>query len=206
MREKIFVIDAARIPVCKSSGDKIPPEEGGDGKKKYPGKYAAMSSVELLSTVFKGLLGRTPVPVTDIADIITGCAIQDSDQGINVSRIAALTAGIPIEIPAATVNRLCGSSLTAVMKAAEFLIAGQFFKEEIPHLVMAGGIEHMGHHDMVEAFLPTKYFYDNFARDNIDALSMGLTAERLAEKYNISRFFSTIICFFAKLTIPKQAS
>ena len=149
MREKIFIVDAARIPVCKSSGDKIPPEDGGDGKKKYPGKYAALSSVELLATVFKGLLKRTPVPKADLADIITGAALQDGDQGINVSRIAALTLDIPVEVPSATINRLCGSSLTAVMKAVEFLIAGQSFEDEKPHLVMTGGIEHMGNHDMV---------------------------------------------------------
>jgi len=187
MGERIYIIDAARIPACKSSGDKIPPEEGGDGKKKYPGKYASISSIELLVTIFKGLLERNPVGKNDLADIITGCALQDSDQGINVCRIAALTAKIPIQIPAATINRLCGSSLTAVMKAAEFIIAGQNFKDEIPSLVMVGGVEHMGNHDMIEAFLPTKYFYDNFAKDNIDALSMGLTAERLAEQYDISR-------------------
>ena len=195
MREKIFIIDAARLPICKSGGDKIPPEEGGDGKKKYPGKYTAISSVELLSTVFKGLLKRTPVAKSDIADIITGCALQDGDQGINISRIAALTMGIPVEVPGASINRLCGSGLTAMMKAVEFLIAGQFFNEDRPHLAMAGGIEHMGHHDMIKAFSPSKYFYDNFVTNNVDALSMGLTAERLAELYKISRKEQEIFAF-----------
>jgi len=135
----------------------------------------------------KDLVQNTPIPKEDIADIITGCAIQDSDQGANVARIAQLTLDLPMEIPAVSVDRLCGSSLTATMKAAEFLIAGQNFKNEKPGAVLVSGIEHMGHHDMATIFSPSQYFYDEFAKNNTTALSMGLTAEKLAEMYKVSR-------------------
>jgi acetyl-CoA acyltransferase len=206
MSERIYIINARRLPVCKSKGDKIPPEEGGDGIKRYPGKYECLGSVELLSCVFKDLVNNTSIPKEDIADIIIGCALQDTDQGVNIARMAQLTLDLPQEVPAATINRLCGSSLTATMKAVEFLIAGQYFKDEKPGAVLVGGIEHMGHHDMNEAFRPSKYFYDEFAKDNIHALSVGLTAEKLAEMYHISRKEQETFAYHSHAKAVKAAS
>ena len=88
MSERIYIVNARRLPVCKSKGEKIPPEEGGDGIDRYPGKYESLGSVELLSSVLEDLVKNTPIPKEDISDIITGCALQDSDQGANVARIA----------------------------------------------------------------------------------------------------------------------
>ena len=187
MRKKIYIINAKRLPACKSKGEKIPPEKGGDGIKKYPGKYAALDSVELLSVIFKNLLETTQIEKQDIADVLTGCAIQEAEQGANICRLVLLTLDIPQQIPGATINRLCGSSLSACMKGTEFLIAGQFFENNKPELVMIGGIEHMGHHDMEELLQPTKFLYDKFGKSNIKSFSMGLTAEQLATMYNISR-------------------
>ncbi|MBM3200623.1 thiolase family protein [Candidatus Woesearchaeota archaeon] len=187
MKERVYIVNARRLPCCKSKGDKIPAEEGGDGKKSYPGKYEAVGSVELLSYVLKYLLKTTPVPVDDIDDLLVGCALQDGDQGANVAKIVQLVVGMPYQVPSATINRLCGSSLTSTMKAAEFLIAGQGFKDEKPGLVFVGGVENMGKHNMMEAFTPSKYFYDEFGKNNTVALSMGLTAEKLAEVYKIPR-------------------
>ncbi|MGA1868584.1 MAG: thiolase family protein [bacterium] len=206
MSEKVYIVNARRIPVCKSRGEKIPPEEGGNGIERYQGTYESMGSVELLSFVLKDLVKSTPIPKEDIADIITGCAMQDKDQGANVSRIAQLTLDLPWDIPAVTVDRLCGSSLTAAMKAAEFLIAGQKFKDEKPGAVLVSGIEHMGHHDMSAAFRPSSYFYNEFAKNNIDALSMGLTAEKLAEMYNISRKAQEIYAFGSHTKAVKATS
>jgi len=188
IRERIYIIDAKRLPICRSKGDKISPEEGGDGKNYFPGYYAGKSSVELLATVFEDLVSKSKVERKDIADIITGCAIQETDQGANVSRLVQLTTSIPYEVPAASINRLCGSSLTAAMKATEFLIAGRYFKDGKPEVAMVGGIEHMGNHDMGKLFVPGKYFFENFIeKGNVISLNMGLTAEKLAEDYNISR-------------------
>jgi acetyl-CoA acyltransferase len=206
MSERIYIVNARRLPVCKSKGEKIPPEEGGDGIERYPGKYESLGSVELLSYVLEDLVRNTPIPKEDISDIITGCALQDSDQGANVARIAQLTLDLPQEIPAVTVDRLCGSSLSATMKAAEFLIAGQNFKDEKPCAVLVGGIEHMGHHDMSEIFSVSKYFYDNFAKNNITALSMGLTAEKLAGMFNISRKEQEVFAYQSHTKAANAAS
>jgi acetyl-CoA acyltransferase len=92
------------------------------------------------------------------------------------------------------------------MKGAEFLIAGDRFKDAKPGAVLVGGIEHMGHHDMGTAFSPDKYFYDRFARENITALSMGLTAERLAEMYKISRREQEILAYESHTKAVKAAS
>lgn len=206
MKERTYIVNARRIPCCKSKGDKIPPEEGGDGKKSYPGNYESLGSVELLSYVIKDLLKTTPIPVMDIADALVGCALQDSDQGANVGRIAQLTAGMPYEIPSATINRLCGSSLTATMKAAEALVSGQQFKDEKPEAILVGGVEHMGRHNMIEAFAPSKYFYEEFAKNNTVALSMGLTAERLAEIYKIPRKEQEIFAYYSHAKAVKATS
>jgi len=206
MSQRIYIVNARRSPVCKSRGEKIPPEEGGNETERYIGKYDSLGSVELLSCVFEDLVKNTPIPKGDIADIITGCAMQDADQGANVARIAQLTLDLPREIPAVTVDRLCGSSLTAAMKAAEFLVAGDNFKDAKPGAALVGGIEHMGHHDMGTAFSPDKYFYDRFARDNITALSMGLTAERLAEMYRISRKEQEILAYESHSKAVRAAS
>src|SRR4030042_706867 len=80
MKEKIYIVNSRRLPCCKSKGDKIPAEEGGDGKKSYPGKYEAVGSVELLSYVIKDLLKNTHVPAEDIDDLLVGCASQEGDQ------------------------------------------------------------------------------------------------------------------------------
>lgn len=191
MAERIYVVNARRIPCCKTKGDKIPPEEGGDGFKNYPGKYEAVGSVEMLSWVFEDLLKTTKIPKKDIADVVVGCALQDTDQGANVARQVQLTVDMPQEIPSVTVNRLCGSSLSATMKAAEFLIAGnEYFKTAKPGVVLVGGVEHMANHDMMTAFEPTKFFYDKYImkkEGNIVGTNMGLTAEKLAEIEKISR-------------------
>lgn len=191
MAERIYIVNAKRIPCCKSKGDKIPPERGGDGFEKELGKYETVGSIEMLAWVFKDLLKTTEIPKEDISDIITGCALQDNDQGANVTRQVQLTLDMPYEIPAVTVNRLCGSSLTATMKAAEFLIAGnEKFKDEKPGVVLVGGIEHMGNHNMMTAFTSNKYFYEGYVlkkEGNIVGANMGLTSEKLAKIHDISR-------------------
>jgi len=185
--QKIYLVAARRLPVCRSSGERLPPEEGGDGVRKRPGRYAGMGSVELLSLVFKDLLATKGVDGAALDDILVGTAIQEGDQGVNIARAAALCTEIPQSVPAATLNRLCGSSLSAAMKGAEFLLAGPRWKDRRPGMVLIGGVEHMGHHDMAKIFEASAFFYEAFAKRNIASLSMGLTAEILAEREFIPR-------------------
>src|ERR1019366_6234161 len=113
-----------------------------------------------------------------VKDIQWGCVKQEREQGFNIARMAALAAGFPVEVPATTVNRLCGSSLQAINQAAQSIMANM---EDVQ---IAGGVEHMQHIPMEAGFaLSPRFQYFH----SIATQMMGLTAENLARKYKISR-------------------
>ena len=135
---------------------------------------------ELAAAVFQELLRRTPsLDKREIEDVILGCAMPEAEQGMNMARIAALRAGLPIETSAMTINRFCSSGLQAIALAAERIMAG------FARVMLAGGAESMsllppsGHH-----FRPNPYLVESYPDVY---LSMGLTAENLARKYSIAR-------------------
>ena len=135
---------------------------------------------ELAAAVFRELLRRTPaLDKREIEDVILGCAMPEAEQGMNMARIAAVRAGLPIETSAMTINRFCSSGLQAIALAAERIMAG------FAHVMLAGGAESMsllpraGHH-----FRPNPYLVENYPDVY---LSMGLTGENLARKYSIPR-------------------
>lgn len=135
---------------------------------------------DLAAAVIRGLLDRTPeVQPAEIEDVILGCAMPEAEQGMNMARIAALRAGLPVEVSAITVNRFCSSGLQAIAMAAERIMCG------FADVILAGGAESMslipmGGHKV----MPNPYLVDH-SPDTY--LSMGLTAENLAVKYGISR-------------------
>jgi acetyl-CoA acyltransferase len=113
-----------------------------------------------------------------IEDIQWGCVNQQGEQGFDIARMAALIAGLPIEVAGVTVNRNCGSSLQAINQAAQSIAAGA---EDVQ---LAGGVEHMHHIPMESGYTPNPHF---FYRHSPATLNMGLTAENLALRYKISR-------------------
>lgn len=135
---------------------------------------------ELASQVIRAALERTPgLEPQEVDDVILGCAMPEGEQGLNVARIAALRAGLPVSVPGVTVNRFCASGLQAIAMAAERILAGW------AEVVVAGGVESMSlipmtgwrfapHPELVEAW-PDIY------------LSMGNTAEVVARRFEISR-------------------
>lgn len=135
---------------------------------------------EMAAAVIREVLRRAPaVDVNEVEDVILGCAMPEGEQGNNVARIASLRAGLPVSCSAMTINRFCSSGLQAIAMAAERIMAG--FGEAI----LAGGTESMsmipmgGYH-----FSPNPYLMDHYPDTY---LSMGLTAENLVRKYQISR-------------------
>src|SRR5512133_195547 len=102
---------------------------------RYGGALAAVRADDLAGLVLRSLLERVPIPPEKIDDVIMGCANQAGEDNRNVARMAVLLAGLPDSIPATTVNRLCGSSLDAVMMAARAVRSGE------ADLVIAGGVE-----------------------------------------------------------------
>jgi acetyl-CoA acyltransferase len=135
---------------------------------------------ELAAVAIKGALERVPqLDHKEIEDVILGCAMPEAEQGMNVARIASLRAGLPVEVSGMTINRFCSSGLQAIAMAAERIMAGG------AEVMVAGGTESMSMIPMGgHKISPNPWLVDHYP----DAyLSMGLTAERLAQRFGITR-------------------
>ncbi len=148
--------------------------------KAYKGTLRASRPDDLASVAIAGALARLPqLDKRKVEDVILGCAMPEAEQGMNVARIASLRAGLPVEVSAMTINRFCASGLQAIALAAERIAGGG------AEVIVAGGVESMtmipmGGHKVS----PNPWLVDHYP----DAyLSMGLTAERLAHRFGVSR-------------------
>lgn len=148
--------------------------------KAYKGTLRVTRPDDLAAVAIKGALARVPqVDAKEIEDVILGCAMPEAEQGMNVARIASLRAGLPIECSAMTINRFCSSGLQAIALAADSIRAGR------AEVCVAGGTESMTMIPMGgNKVSANPWLIENYP----DAyLSMGLTAERLATRFSISR-------------------
>ena len=147
-----------------------------------PAKKGELVSVrpdDLAAQVIAALVKQTAINPTDIEDLILGCAFPEGEQGFNVARMISLIAGLPLSLGAATINRYCGSSMTAVHIAAGAIAlgAGEAF--------ICAGVESMSRVPMM-GFNPMPN--PELAKSMPDALlSMGDTAENVATRWKISR-------------------
>ena len=135
---------------------------------------------ELAAVAIRGALDRVPrLDRKEIEDVIIGCAMPEAEQGMNVARIAALRAGLPVETSAMTINRFCSSGLQSIAMAAERIASGG------AEVIVAGGAESMSLVPMGgHKISPNPWLVEHYP----DAyLSMGLTAERLAQRFAITR-------------------
>src|SRR4051812_6696182 len=148
--------------------------------KAYKGTLRATRPDELGAIAIKGALDRVPqLDPKEIEDVIMGCAMPEAEQGMNVARIAALRAGLPVESSAMTVNRFCSSGLQSIALAAERIMVGG------ADVIVAGGTETMSLIPMGgHKILPNPTLVDAYPGVY---LNMGLTAERVAHRYEISR-------------------
>jgi acetyl-CoA acyltransferase len=144
------------------------------------GTLATARPDDLAATVIDGAFARVPqLDKREVDDVILGCAHPEAEQGMNVARIASLRAGLPVEVSAMTVNRFCASGLQAIAQAADRIRGGG------ASVVVAGGTESM-------SMIPMgghKISANPWLVDNLPAayLSMGLTAERVGERFHVSR-------------------
>ncbi len=158
-----YILAAYRTPGCRA-------------KK---GKLKDVRPDDLAAVAIKGLLERSGTDPHDVEDVIIGCAFPEGEQGMNVARVAALKAGMPVEVPAQTVNRFCSSGLQTIATAAERIMAG------FADCIIAGGTESMsmipmgGNKYSANPSLVASW-PETFA-------SMGITAELVAEKYGVGR-------------------
>src|SRR5258708_531671 len=134
---------------------------------------------EMAAEVIAALMRRTPALQPDsVDDVIIGCAMPEGESGTNVARIATLRAGLPDSVPAVTVNRFCSSGSQTIAMAAERIMAG------MDEQIVAGGAESMSLVRGNGRFRPNPELIEH--RRGV-YLSMGLTAENVARKYNVSR-------------------
>ncbi len=148
--------------------------------KAFKGTLHATRPDDLCAIVIREALARVPgLAPSEVDDVIIGCAMPEAEQGMNVARIASLRAGLPVEVPAMTVNRFCSSSLQAIALAADRIALGH------SQVIVAGGTESMSMVPMGgNKVSPDPWLMDHYPDVY---LNMGLTAENLARKYGITR-------------------
>ncbi|MBI5110225.1 MAG: 3-oxoadipyl-CoA thiolase [Rhodocyclales bacterium] len=179
MSEQAFICDAVRTPIGR-----------------YGGTLASIRTDDLAALPIKALMARNPgVDWKQVEDVIYGCANQAGEDNRNVARMAALLAGLPVEVPGATINRLCGSGMDAVGTAARAIKAGE------AGLMIAGGVESMSRAPFVMPKAESAFSRSNAVHDTtigwrfINKLmkaqygvdSMPETADNVAADFSIER-------------------
>ena len=148
--------------------------------KAYKGSLRETRPDELLGNLIEGFLERAPdLDRSQIDDVIIGCAMPEGEQGMNVGRIAALRAGLPVEAPAMTMNRFCSSGLQTLATGAAHIAAGY------SDIVLSGGVESMTMVPMGgNKPAPNPWLAENMPTAYE---SMGMTSENVAERFDVSR-------------------
>ena len=178
MSREAWIIDAVRTPIGR-----------------HGGTLAAVRPDDLAATTVRALAERTGIDPAAIDDVVFGCANQAGEDNRNVARMASLLAGLPVEVPGQTVNRLCGSGLQAVNAAFHAILAGE------GEVFVAGGVESMSRAPYV--MLKPGSGYARGAPEVADSvlgwrfvnprmldrwtITLGETAEVVAERYGVSR-------------------
>jgi len=166
----VWIVEALRTPMGKAH-----PERGWF-RNTHPNV--------MLGTVYSALLESTGVPPAVVEDLIVGCTAPFGEQSRNIARNAWLQAGYPAQVPATVLDRRCGSAQTAVEMAAALIGSGTH------DLVVAGGVEHMGHVPMDAVGRIEELFgvaWPDDLRELHDFPAMGEAAERIADAWGISR-------------------
>ena len=167
---EVVIVEAARTPIGRGHPEK--------------GYYKDTHPNELLGESYKAVIDRAGIPAEEVEDVITGCVQQYGEQMFNVGRNAWLQAGLPIETPATTVDRQCGSAQQAVNFAAALIGAG------VHDAAIGSGVEHMGHIPMGVGFkwvddVGSPWPEELMNRYNL--VPQGISAEMIADKWEIPR-------------------
>jgi acetyl-CoA acetyltransferase family protein len=167
---EVVIVEAARTPIGRGHPEK--------------GYYKDTHANDLLGRTYAEVVERAGIPAEAVEDVITGCVQQYGEQGFNVGRNAWLQAGLPIETPATTVDRQCGSAQQAVNFAAAQVAAG------VHDVVIGSGVEHMGHVPMGAMLQWTDQVGVPFPpamMERYDLVPQGISAEMIADKWEIPR-------------------
>jgi acetyl-CoA acyltransferase len=166
----VVIVEAARTPIGRGHPEK--------------GYYRDTHPNELLGKAYTAVIERSGIDPNEVEDVITGCVQQIGEQAFNVGRNAWLQAGLPMETPATTVDRQCGSAQQAVNFGAALVASG------VHDVVIGSGVEHMGHVPFSVGFETQGKYGAAFApalMERYQLVPQGLSAEMIADKWEIPR-------------------
>ncbi|HEY0277429.1 MAG TPA: thiolase family protein [Solirubrobacterales bacterium] len=167
---EVVIVEAVRTPVGRGHLEK--------------GYYKDLHPSNLLARTYKELIDRSGIDPNEVGDVIAGCVQQWGEQSINVGRNAWLEAGLPMEVPATTLDRQCGSGQQAVDFAATLVASG------VHDVAIGGGVEHMGKNSFAKAgemMGEYGFAYSKELMERYDLIPQGLSAEMIADKWEIPR-------------------
>ncbi len=167
---EVVIVEAVRTPIGRGHPEK--------------GYYKDVHPNDLLGKAYSEVIERAGIEPSEVEDVVAGCVQQFGEQSFNVARNAWLQAGLPVETPATTVDRQCGSAQQAVNFGAALVASG------VHDVVIGGGVEHMGHVPMGVGFkwvdeVGTPFPEELNARYNL--VPQGISAEMIADKWEIPR-------------------
>jgi acetyl-CoA acyltransferase len=167
---EVVIVEAVRTPIGRGHLEK--------------GYYKDTHPNELLGKVYSEVIARAGIPAEEVEDVVAGCVQQFGEQGFNIARNAWLQEGLPIETPATTVDRQCGSAQQAVNFSAALIAAG------VHDAMIGGGVEHMGHFPFAAGMKTQQEFGFAFTpalMEKHNIVGQGLGAEMIADKWEITR-------------------
>lgn len=145
------------------------------GRGRSDGSLASVHPIDLSADVMKAALSQAGVQPETVEDVQWGCAMPEASQGLNVARLSLLRAGFPVEVTGATINRFCSSGLQSIAYGAQAIMSG------MNDVVLAGGVEMMSQ-------VPISGYHTQLHPEMAEAyIGMGYTAERVAERWGVSR-------------------
>jgi acetyl-CoA acetyltransferase family protein len=167
---EVVIVEAARTPIGRGHPEK--------------GYYKDLHPSNLLAKAYSEVIGRAGIDPTEVGDVVTGCAQQFGEQGVNIGRNAWLEAGLPVETPATTIDRQCGSAQQAVNFAAALIATG------VHDVAIGSGVEHMGHISFADGYEVMKEHGSPFSTklmERYNLVPQGISAEMIADKWEIPR-------------------
>jgi acetyl-CoA acetyltransferase family protein len=167
---EVVIVEAARTPIGRGHPEK--------------GYYKDLHPSNLLAKAYSEVIGRAGIDAAEVGDVVTGCAQQFGEQGVNIGRNAWLEAGLPVETPATTIDRQCGSAQQAVNFAAALIATG------VHDVAIGSGVEHMGHISFADGYSVMEEHGMPFSpqlMERYDLVPQGISAEMIADKWEIPR-------------------
>jgi acetyl-CoA acyltransferase len=167
---EVVIVEAVRTPIGRGHEEK--------------GYYKDVHASNLLAKTYSELIARTGIDASEVGDVIAGCVQQFGEQGLNIGRNAWLEAGLPIETPATTVDRQCGSAQQAVNFGAALIASG------VHDVTIGSGVEHMGHISFADSMEVMKEHGMAFSPELLEHYNLvpqGISAEMIADKWEIPR-------------------